>query len=125
MKADGPRARPASRLRPRLLLLGLVTLALAPGTLLRTPTGNRREPAVVSAVALPDREGVSGPLRLTGVWEMESRHAFFGGFSALAFDGGTRLVAGTDLEDLALPAEEVGSDDDDGQEAPARPLKPH
>lgn len=96
MKADGPRARPASRLRPRLLLLGLVTLALAPGTLLRTPTGNRREPAVVSAVALPDREGVSGPLRLTGVWEMESRHAFFGGFSALAFDGGTRLVAGTD-----------------------------
>lgn len=25
----------------------------------------------------------------------------------------------------ALPEEEVGSDDDDGQEAPARPLKPH
>jgi hypothetical protein len=97
MTADGPQARPAARARRwRLWLLGMVVVALGPGTFLRSTTGQRSDPAVVTIAPLPDRAGVSGELALTGVWEMTSPHGWFGGFSALVAAGGTGLIAGTD-----------------------------
>jgi len=106
MKADGPRERPPTRARRwRLALIGAVALALAPGTVVRTPIGKRSDPAVVTITPLPERTGVSGDLALTGVWEMTSPHGWFGGFSALVAGRGQALVAGTDrgfLLDLDL-----------------------
>jgi len=93
---------------PRLLLLALVVVGLAPGTFLRAPTGARSDPAAVTIVPLASREGVSGRLALTGVWELSSPHGWFGGFSALATEGHSGLIAGTDrgfLLDIDLTAE--------------------
>lgn len=80
----------------RLALLAVVLAGLAPGTLLRTETGLRSAPARVSIVPLTEREGVSGRLRLTGVWELSSSHGWFGGLSALVARGSDRLLAGSD-----------------------------
>lgn len=84
----------------RLLLLCAVVLGLAPGTFLRTPTGLSWDKAVVSVTARAERDGASGPLRLTGVWELQSDHNWVGGFSALAPssgpDGRAALIAGSD-----------------------------
>lgn len=97
MMREGSRARPARRVRRwRLALLVLTAIALGPGTFLRTQTGKRSDPAVVAITPLAEREGVSGPLALTGAWELTSRHGWVGGFSALVAKGGTGLVAGTD-----------------------------
>lgn len=97
MKADGPRARPASRTRRwRLALIAGVALAMAPGTLVRTSIGTRADPAVVTITPRPERVGVSGDLALTGVWELTSPHGWFGGFSALAAGRRQALIAGTD-----------------------------
>ncbi|MFM7377256.1 MAG: esterase-like activity of phytase family protein, partial [Erythrobacter sp.] len=104
MTAKAPRGR-----RWRLALVAGVALALAPGTFLRTPIGSRSDRAEVTVTPRPERTGVSGDLALTGVWELSSRHSWFGGFSALVADGGQALVAGTDRGflldlDLAGPA---------------------
>lgn len=110
MKAEAPRARPASRTRRlRLVLIAGVALALAPGTFLRTSIGTRADPAVVTITPRAEKAGVSGELSLTGVWELSSPHGWFGGFSALAPGRGQALVAGTDRGflldiDLAGPA---------------------
>jgi len=97
MKADGPRARPAARVRIwRLTLIAGVALALAPGTFVRTSIGTRTDPTVVTIAPRPERSGVAGELALTGVWELTSPHGWFGGFSALVAGRGQALVAGTD-----------------------------
>jgi hypothetical protein len=101
---DAPKAR-----MPRLLLLALVALGLAPGTFLRTPTGLRSDIAVVATVPVTNRTGISGDLTLTGAWELTSAHGWFGGFSALVAAGEGRLIAGSDhgwlLDlDLSCPA---------------------
>ncbi|MBI1404008.1 MAG: esterase-like activity of phytase family protein [Porphyrobacter sp.] len=82
--------------RIRLLLLAVVTLGLAPGTFLRTPTGKRSDVAVVRITAMDERAGLRGSLVPTGVWEMTSRHGWFGGFSALVGKGASGLLAGSD-----------------------------
>jgi hypothetical protein len=79
-----------------MAMIGGVALALAPGTFVRTAIGARTDPAAVTITPRPERSGVSGELALTGVWELTSRHGWFGGFSALAAGPGQRLVAGTD-----------------------------
>ncbi|MCZ8368815.1 MAG: esterase-like activity of phytase family protein [Porphyrobacter sp.] len=92
----------------RLALLALTVLALGPGLFLRTQTGQRSEPAVVTIVPRADRDGVSGPLALTGVWEISTPHGWVGDFSALVPKGSTGLVAGTDrgfLLDIDLSGE--------------------
>lgn len=97
MNLTGPGARrlfPARRLR--LMLLVPVLLALAPGTFLRTQTGQRGDRAIVTVTPLAERKGVAGALTLEGVWELTSPHAYFGGFSALVAKGETGLVAATD-----------------------------
>jgi len=80
----------------RLILLALVALGLAPGLFLRTPTGSGDDAAQVAIAPVAERDGVSGPLRLTGAWLMTSPHSRFGGFSALVATGPGRLMAGTD-----------------------------
>lgn len=80
----------------RWLVLALVIVGLAPGTFLRTPTGQRGDAAAITVTPLPDRAGVAGELALTGVWELQSAHGWFGGFSALAALDEAGLVAGSD-----------------------------
>ncbi len=110
MVSHAPRARrPGSARGLRLLLLAIVAIGLAPGTFLRTPTGLRSDVAEVTVRPLAERDGVSGVLPLTGVWELTSPHAFFGGFSALVAKGPAGLIAGTDrgfLLDLDLSGPE-------------------
>jgi hypothetical protein len=89
----------------RLLLLAIVAIGLAPGTLIRTPTALRSDGAVVTVTPVTAREGVEGPLALTGAWELSSAHGWFGGFSALVASGPDSLIAGSDrgwLLDLDL-----------------------
>jgi hypothetical protein len=80
----------------RLLLLAMIVAGLAPGTFLRTTTALRHEVAEVSVVPEPARAGVTGELKLTGAWELTSPHGWFGGFSALASNGASGLIAGSD-----------------------------
>ena len=91
MIATPPRAR-----RLRLAVLGLVVLALGPGTFLRTPTGKRTDRAEVTITPIAARDGVSGTLTMTGAWELRADHGWFGGFSALVATGPASMVAGTD-----------------------------
>lgn len=80
----------------RLLLLAIVAIGLAPGTLIRTPTGLRSDIAVVAITPVANREGVEGALALTGAWELSSAHGWFGGFSGLVASGPDSLIAGSD-----------------------------
>lgn len=85
-------------MRPRTLRLGLlalVAIGLAPGTFVREATGARQDVAEVTITPVAHAAATGGPLRLTGAWELESEHGWFGGFSALVADG-QRLIAGTD-----------------------------
>lgn len=89
----------------RLLLLALVVVGLAPGTFLRSATGLRSDSAVVTVAPLAEAVDAPGPLQLTGIWELESAHGWFGGFSALVTTGLDSLLAGSDrgfLLDLDL-----------------------
>jgi hypothetical protein len=93
----------------RLLLLALVTIGLAPGTFVRSSPGDPAAVAQVTITPLAARTGVAGALPVTGVWQLNSRHPMFGGFSALAPLGGGRLAAGTDRGwMLALDLAEAG-----------------
>ncbi len=105
----GPRSRLISRVSRanlwRVALLFAVALGLAPGLVWRTPTGLRSDVAVVQVTPLAERAGVTGQLKLAGVWELTSDHGWFGGFSALAAAGSSHLIAGSDrgwLLDLDL-----------------------
>jgi hypothetical protein len=111
----------------RLLLLAIVAIGLAPGTLIRTPTGLRSDVAVVTITPVTAREGVEGALTLTGAWELSSAHGWFGGFSALVASGPDSVIAGSDrgwLLDLDLsgtaPAAVPGSFRFIGQRVNAR-----
>lgn len=80
----------------RWLLLALVIVGLAPGTLLRTAVAPRSDTAVVRVTPIAAREGVAGDLRFSGAWELQSSHGWFGGFSALVANGKAGLIAGSD-----------------------------
>ncbi len=89
----------------RLLILAVVALGLAPGTFLRTPTGARADPAEITITALTPQPGITGPMALTGTWELASAHGWVGGFSALVASGPDSLITGSDrgfLLDLDL-----------------------
>ena len=100
--------RPNISVRARIfrwLLLAVVVAGVAPGTFLREETGLRSDFAQVSVTPITARDGVAGDLALTGVWELTSRHGWFGGFSALVAGEGQALIAGSDrgwLLDLDL-----------------------
>lgn len=110
IEVDGPRPCRDRRARMlRLLLLALVIIGLAPGTFIRSATGVRSDVAVVAVIPVAERAGVSGALALTGAWELQSAHGWFGGFSALVAGAGQTLIAGSDrgwLLDLDLTGPE-------------------
>lgn len=81
---------------PRLLLLALIAIGLAPGTFLRTPTSARDDPLSVAVTPVAQRDGLHGVLTLTAAWELTSAHSRFGGFSALVAGGEGGLIAGSD-----------------------------
>lgn len=80
----------------RLALALIVALGLAPGTFVRTDVGVRTDPATVDIIPLANDTAPSGPLRLSGLWQIVSRHGWVGGFSALVADGQTRLITASD-----------------------------
>ena len=83
----------------RLLSLFLL-LAIVPGVLVRNPPlpFNRIEPLRITALPLPDERTQArqlGAFRLIGLWQLQTRHHMFGGYSALlALDGGEFLAVG-------------------------------
>ncbi len=80
-----------------MALLGLVVIALGPGTLLRTETGLRSDPVKTIAIDPVDLgPPPPGLLRLTGSWRMTSEHGWFGGFSSLVKGPGPTLITATD-----------------------------
>jgi hypothetical protein len=80
----------------RLALALAVTLGLAPGTLVRTDTGLRSDPATITITPLALGTPPSGPMRLSGAWQIGSTHGWVGGFSALVAEGQTRLISASD-----------------------------
>jgi hypothetical protein len=80
----------------RLLCVALLVIALAPGTFVRTATGLRSDPAVVTVAPVDPGPPPPGPLRLTGAWRLDSPHGWFGGFSALVTGEEGRLIAAND-----------------------------
>jgi hypothetical protein len=80
----------------RLALALAVTLGLAPGTLVRTDTGLRSDPATITIAPIPIGTPPPGPLRLIGAWQIRSQHGWVGGFSALVADGQARLISASD-----------------------------
>jgi hypothetical protein len=81
----------------RLALALAVTLGLAPGTLVRTDTGLRSDPARQITITPVDLgPPPSGLLKVTGSWQMRSDHGWFGGFSALVAGRGESLIAASD-----------------------------
>jgi hypothetical protein len=80
----------------RLLLIFVIAIGLAPGTLLRTATNSDPDDPGIVITPIAERDGLRGALTMTGAWEITSTHDFFGGFSALETAGPTRLLAGSD-----------------------------
>ena len=90
-------ASASSARRWRMALLGLVVIALGPGTFLRTDTGLRSDPVKNIAIDPIDLgPPPPGLLRFTGAWRMTSEHGWFGGFSSLVEGPGQTLIVGTD-----------------------------
>lgn len=84
-------------MRRRSLAL-LVTLSLGLATWLRSDVAppDRHSPLQLDPVPLAQGCCRSGPFRLVGAWHLRSRHAAFGGYSALLSIGPGRLVAFSD-----------------------------
>lgn len=82
-------------LRRRLAAAALV-LALVPGLWLRTPvpTGDDLPPIMLVPLAL--EPSASGPFRLLRGWALTSDDPSAGGYSALLWRGGDRLLAASD-----------------------------
>jgi len=93
LEARTPRSR-----GKRLALVALLGLMLAPGTCwheTRRPA-DWRDGLTLRSMAAEQPEEWPSSLRLTGLWELTSRHPDFGGFSALLALPGDRLVAYSD-----------------------------
>ena len=81
----------------RLILIAIVVLALAPGTLLRDAPRNPNIDPVLTMTAL-DAEGELVPgLSIEGVWELDSPNELFGGYSGLVALEDGQLLAVSDL----------------------------
>ncbi len=80
----------------RLIVLAMIALALAPGTWLRTQDSGRLAPFALQAERLATDPWTAAPFTLKSVWQLDSPHPDFGGFSALAHLGNGQFMAGSD-----------------------------
>lgn len=82
----------------RLLAVGLLCLLVAPGTWWRAPepVPDGRDILTIRPVAATEPAGWPAPLRLRGVWQLDSPNSGFGGYSALVALPGGRLAAYSD-----------------------------
>ncbi|TIX49093.1 esterase-like activity of phytase family protein [Alteraurantiacibacter aquimixticola] len=105
--ADRPK-----RARSRLLAIGLLALALAPGTLLRSDVPETAELGMtVRPLAATDLPLTNGGFTRTGLWELDSENLNFGGYSALLALGPDLLRAFSDRGSmLTFPAPGTSSD---------------
>lgn len=91
----------------RLILLGLVVLALTPGTWVRTPSPETDYSAPLAIAKLePKGTFVSEHVRLDAAWKLTSTNTHFGGYSALVALDSSTLLAGSDkarLLELSIP----------------------
>ncbi len=79
----------------RKFLILAIALGLAPGTWLRTNLSTSFD-TPIEVIEIDQRSGVTGPLRITGAWQLDSQNAHFGGYSALILLGNGDLYAGSD-----------------------------
>ncbi len=79
----------------RLTLLAILALGLAPGTWVRTDVTDNYD-APITFTEIETREGISGPLRFIGAWEITTSNSHFGGYSALVQLANGNLYAGSD-----------------------------
>ncbi|WP_114521248.1 esterase-like activity of phytase family protein [Altererythrobacter sp. ZODW24] len=78
----------------RLILLTLVAVGLAPGTWVRSPLPEYTTSQEISVTPLDAPSAESGDFELVGAWQIESRNADFGSYSAMILlDDGRMLVA--------------------------------
>ncbi|MGB3165392.1 MAG: esterase-like activity of phytase family protein [Alteraurantiacibacter sp.] len=83
--------------RKRLIAIGCVALALAPGTWLRSdPVAERSGRIAFSALAEIDKPAELGGFIRKGVWQIASPDMDFGGFSALVLLPDNELLAFSD-----------------------------
>jgi len=80
----------------RILAICLLATGLAPGTWVRTPIAPAGPVTGVTVTPLASRAGLSGAIEVTGAWEIESPHPFFGGFSAMVGLDDAALLIGSD-----------------------------
>ena len=86
----------------RLALLALTALALAPGTFVRTtpPPLDLTSPVVFKRLRTGSLE--VGPLTLDSAWELTSKHAYFGGWSAMIDRGDNTFLLASDAGRLMV-----------------------
>ncbi len=85
-------------MRPmRLLLAGMLAIAVVPGNWLRTTEPKREFQPLAVITPIKVRNVHSGPFRLVAGWEMTGDKAEFGGFSALVVLDEDRFLAGSDV----------------------------
>jgi hypothetical protein len=86
----------------RRLLALLLVVAVAPGTWLRSPPKpeNLTQELTVRRLPLPEpavQKAYLGSFELEGIWQLDSPHDGFGGYSALLATGDGQLLALSDL----------------------------
>lgn len=86
----------------RLILAGVVSLGLAPGTFVRTipPPPDYISPVLVERLGV--NETPLGRFTLVGAWRLASRNDHFGGYSALLARPGGKLLAASDAGRLMI-----------------------
>lgn len=80
----------------RLILLALVAAGLAPGTWIRSPLPEYTDSKQISVRQLDFPSAENGAFELMGVWQLTSRNADFGSYSALVLLENGRMLAASD-----------------------------
>ncbi len=83
-------------MRGRLIAIGLIAAALAPGTWLRTPLPEPDHSQVLRLTPLETGQLDLGEVQFKRAWRLNSPNTHFGSYSALIIDKNGRFLAGSD-----------------------------